>query len=102
MTLIIVESPTKARTITKFLGSGYVVRASMGHIRDLPKNAAEIPAKYKSESWARLGIDTAHDFKPLYVVDSLKKKTVKELKGLIEFLPGKLKQLIRVPQWFLV
>lgn len=84
MTLIIVESPTKARTITRFLGSGYVVRASMGHIRDLPKNAAEIPAKYKSESWARLGIDTAHDFKPLYVVDSLKKKTVKELKGLIE------------------
>ncbi|MEI7653083.1 MAG: type I DNA topoisomerase [bacterium] len=84
MTLIIVESPTKARTITKFLGSGYVVRASMGHIRDLPKNAAEIPAKYKSESWARLGIDTAHDFKPLYVVDALKKKTVKELKSLIE------------------
>jgi DNA topoisomerase-1 len=83
MTLIIVESPTKARTITRFLGSEYTVKASMGHVRDLPEKATDIPAKYKKEKWARLGVDVAHDFAPLYVVSSDKKKTIKELKDLV-------------------
>ena len=54
--LVIVESPTKAKTITKFLGKDYIVRASMGHVRDLPENASEVPAKLKKEPWARLGL----------------------------------------------
>jgi DNA topoisomerase-1 len=82
-TLIIVESPTKAKTISKFLGKEYIVRASMGHIRDLPDKAESIPAKYKKEKWARLGINIADNFAPLYVVNSDKKKIVKELKEII-------------------
>ncbi len=80
-TLVIVESPAKAKTIAGYLGSGYMVESSIGHIRDLPNNASEIPAKYKEESWARLGVDTAHDFAPLYVVDARKKKVVADLKA---------------------
>lgn len=78
--LVIVESPTKAKTIKKFLGSSYVVRASNGHIRDLPNSASEVPAKYKKESWAKLGVNTASEFEPLYVVLKEKKDTVKALK----------------------
>ena len=78
--LVIVESPAKAKTISKFLGSAYRVEASIGHIRDLPSNAEEVPEKYKKEKWARLGVDTEHDFKPLYVVPDAKKKQVKKLK----------------------
>ena len=74
--LIIVESPAKARTISKFLGSDWVVESSIGHIRDLPPSAAEIPKKYKGEKWARLGIDVNNEFKPLYVVPAEKKKQV--------------------------
>ncbi|HBX10948.1 MAG TPA: type I DNA topoisomerase, partial [Candidatus Microthrix parvicella] len=81
--LVIVESPAKARTISKFLGAGYVVESSIGHIRDLPRSAAEVPAVYKGEPWARLGVDTANDFKPLYVVAGDKKSQVKHLKGLL-------------------
>ena len=81
--LVIVESPAKARTISKFLGADYVVESSIGHIRDLPRSAAEVPAAYKAESWARLGVDTANDFKPLYVVAGDKKSQVKHLKGLL-------------------
>ena len=55
--LVIVESPAKAKTIGKYLGSEYVVESSIGHIRDLPKRAADIPAQYKKEAWARLGVD---------------------------------------------
>jgi DNA topoisomerase-1 len=66
--LVIVESPTKARTIAAFLGSDATVESSMGHIRDLPRSAADIPAKVKGEDWARLGVDVDHDFEPLYVV----------------------------------
>ena len=66
--LVIVESPAKAKTIAGFLGSGYVVESSVGHIRDLPRNAAEVPAANKDESWASLGVDVDNDFKPLYVV----------------------------------
>ncbi len=79
--LVIVESPAKAKTIAGYLGAGYMVESSIGHIRDLPNNASEIPAKYKEESWARLGVDTAHDFAPLYVVDARKKKVVSDLKA---------------------
>ncbi len=79
--LVIVESPAKAKTIAGYLGSGYMVESSIGHIRDLPNNASEIPAKYKEEPWARLGVDTVHDFAPLYVVDARKKKVVSDLKA---------------------
>jgi len=78
--LIIVESPAKARTISKFLGSDWVVESSIGHIRDLPPSAAEIPKKYKGEKWARLGIDVDNDFAPLYVIPADKKKQVATLK----------------------
>lgn len=80
---MIVESPAKAKTIKGYLGPGYVVEASVGHIRDLPNGAAEVPAKYKGESWARLGVNVDHDFEPLYVVNSDKKDQVKKLKSLL-------------------
>jgi DNA topoisomerase-1 len=79
-TLVIVESPTKARTIRNFLPSSYQVEASMGHVRDLPKTASEIPANVKSEKWSNLGVNVEADFEPLYVVPKDKKKIVKELK----------------------
>ena len=82
--LVIVESPAKAKTIAGFLGRDYVVEASIGHIRDLPSGAAEIPAAYKGERWARLGVDVDNDFKPLYVVPRQKKDQVKKLKGLLK------------------
>ena len=78
--LVIVESPTKVKKIGQYLGKNYKVMASMGHIRDLPAKAAEIPAKYKQESWSTLGVDVDHDFAPLYVVSPMRKKQVKELK----------------------
>ena len=83
-TLIIVESPAKAKTISKFLGAGYVVESSFGHIRDLPRNADEVPAKYKGEPWARLGIDVNNDFAPLYVVNADKRQQVAKLKALLK------------------
>ena len=81
-TLVIVESPTKARTIRQFLPSNFEVLASMGHVRDLPKGAGEIPAAMKKEKWSRIGVNTTEDFEPLYVVPKDKKKVV-------EFFPGK-------------
>ncbi len=78
--LVIVESPTKAKTIRKYLPNGYQVEASMGHVRDLPASASEIPAQYKGEAWARLGVDVEHDFDPLYVIPSGKKKVVTQLR----------------------
>jgi DNA topoisomerase I len=81
MKLVIVESPAKAKTIAGYLGKEFVVESSVGHVRDLPHNAAEIPAKYKSEPWSRLGVDVDNDFQPLYVVDSRKKKVVSDLKA---------------------
>ncbi|MEB3065572.1 type I DNA topoisomerase [[Mycobacterium] zoologicum] len=82
--LVIVESPTKARKIAGYLGRNYVVESSRGHIRDLPRNAADVPAKYKTEPWARLGVNVDADFEPLYIVSPDKKSTVTELKGLLK------------------
>ncbi len=79
--LVIVESPAKAKTIAGYLGPDFVVESSVGHIRDLPNNAGEIPAKFKGEAWARLGVNVDNDFEPLYVVDSRKKKVVSDLKA---------------------
>ena len=79
-TLVIVESPAKAKTIQGYLGPGYEVEASVGHIRDLPKRAADIPAKYKGEAWSRLGVDVDHGYAALYVVDADKRTKVAELK----------------------
>ena len=78
--LVIVESPAKARTISRILGPGYQVEASYGHVRDLPEKADDIPAKVKKEKWARLGVDIENDFAPLYVVPKDKKKHLKKLK----------------------
>ena len=78
--LVIVESPTKARTIKRFLGPEYHVEASIGHVRDLPQRAADIPKKFKELDWARLGIDVDHDFSPLYITPRDKTKIVRELK----------------------
>ncbi|MGW7619939.1 type I DNA topoisomerase [Streptomyces antimycoticus] len=80
--LVIVESPAKAKTIKGYLGPGYVVEASVGHIRDLPNGAAEVPDKYTGEV-RRLGVDVEHDFQPVYVVNSDKKSQVKKLKELL-------------------
>ncbi|MEJ2858632.1 MULTISPECIES: type I DNA topoisomerase [unclassified Saccharothrix] len=82
--LVIVESPAKARKIASYLGNGFVVESSKGHIRDLPRGAADVPAKYKGQPWARLGVDVDHDFEPLYVVTPDKKSTVAELKELLK------------------
>ncbi|RVW00330.1 type I DNA topoisomerase [Rhodococcus xishaensis] len=82
--LVIVESPTKAKKIAPYLGKDYVVEASVGHIRDLPRGAADVPAKFKGEPWARLGVNVDHDFEPLYVVSPEKKSKVTELKSLLK------------------
>ena len=78
--LVIVESPAKARTIAGYLGRDYVVESSIGHIRDMPDKAAEIPVKLRKEPWARLGVDVDHDFEALYVVHADKKSQVTKLK----------------------
>ncbi len=82
--LVIVESPAKARTISGFLGRGYVVESSIGHIRDLPNNASEVPAKYKGESWGRLGVNVDDGFTPIYVVPADKRKQITKLKALLK------------------
>ena len=78
------ESPAKARTIAGYLGKGYVVESSIGHIRDMPDKAAEIPEKYRAQPWARLGVDVDNDFQALYVVPSDKKQQVSKLKALLK------------------
>jgi DNA topoisomerase-1 len=78
--LVIVESPAKAKTISKYLGRGFMVEASIGHVRDLPQGAAQIPAQYKGESWSNLGVDVTNDFTPIYVVPPGKTKQIKLLK----------------------
>ncbi len=82
--LIIVESPAKARTISGYLGGEYVVESSIGHVRDLPRSAADVPDSFKGEPWARLGVDTDNDFKPLYVVPKEKKSQITKLRALVK------------------
>jgi DNA topoisomerase-1 len=82
--LVIVESPTKATKIAGYLGSGYVVEASVGHIRDLPRNAADVPAEHKGAAWARLGVDVDNSFEPLYVVSPDRRQQVSRLKQLVK------------------
>jgi DNA topoisomerase I len=82
--LVIVESPAKAKTIGGYLGAGYTVEASIGHIRDLPRNAADVPAAYKGQPWARLGVNTEADFEPLYVISADRKQQVSKLKALVK------------------
>ena len=82
--LVIVESPSKARTIAGYLGQGYVVESSVGHIRDMPDSAAEIPEKYRGEPWARLGVNVDDNFEPLFVVHSDKRQQVSKLKSLLK------------------
>jgi DNA topoisomerase I len=82
--LVIVESPAKARTIAGYLGRGYTVESSIGHIRDLPQSAADIPAKYKGEPWARLGVNVDEGFTPIYVVPTDKKQQISKLKKLLK------------------
>ena len=79
-TLVIVESPTKAKTIRNYLPKDYQVEASMGHIRDLPSSSEEIPAEYKQYEWSRLGVNVDNDFEPIYVIPKGKNKTVQQLK----------------------
>ena len=79
-TLVIVESPTKAKTIRNYLPQGYQVEASMGHIRDLPQSAGDIPASVKGQEWAKIGVNVEADFEPLYIIPQDKKKVVKLLK----------------------
>ncbi len=81
--LVIVESPAKAKTIAGFLGRDVVVESSIGHIRDLPRSAADVPPALKAEPWARLGVDVDNGFKPLYVVAKEKKAQVSKLKSLL-------------------
>src|SRR5678809_532867 len=78
--LVIVESPAKAKTLGRFLGSKYRVEASFGHIRDLPESAAEVPKEIKEKDWGRLGVDVDQDFTPYYVVSGDKKKQLAHLK----------------------
>ncbi len=82
--LVIVESPAKARTISKFLGRGYTIEASIGHIRDLPQGAKEIPERYKGEDWAYLGVNVNQDFDPVYVIPREKVQQVRRLKALLK------------------
>jgi DNA topoisomerase-1 len=79
-TLVIVESPTKARTISNYLPSGYRVEASMGHVRDLPSSADEVPPEYKGQPWATLAVNVENDFEPLYIIPKKKSKVVQDLK----------------------
>ncbi len=84
MKLVIVESPAKAKTIGRFLGKGYTVAASFGHVRDLPSSAEEIPAELKGEKWARMAVDVDRGFQPIYVVPATSRKHIAELKKLIK------------------
>ena len=82
--LVIVESPAKARTISRFLGQEYVIEASIGHVRDLPQGAKEIPEKYKQEDWAYLGVNVDEGFQPVYIVPKDKTKQVAKLRKLVK------------------
>jgi DNA topoisomerase-1 len=82
--LVIVESPAKAKTIGRFLGSDYVIEASIGHVRDLPEGKKQVPAEYQDEDWAYLGVNIHKDFEPIYIVSPEKRDQVKKLKDLVK------------------
>jgi len=82
--LVIVESPTKARTLSRFLGPGFTIEASIGHIRDLPENAKEIPKEYQQEDWRHLGVNVHENFRPIYVIPRQKAKQVRKLKQMLK------------------
>ncbi|GAA4415018.1 type I DNA topoisomerase [Actinokineospora soli] len=82
--LVIVESPAKAKKIASYLGGNFVVESSRGHIRDLPRKAAEVPDKFKGQAWSNLGVNVDNGFEPIYIVTPDKKATVTELKGLLK------------------
>ncbi|HJN67098.1 MAG TPA: toprim domain-containing protein, partial [Pirellulales bacterium] len=86
--LVIVESPAKAKTIGKYLGRNFVVEASIGHVRDLPKGKKEVPKKYKDEQWADLAVDTTDNFRPIYINSPGSSKQIKKLKDLLKNAPG--------------
>ena len=88
--LVIVESPAKARTISKFLGDDYLVEASIGHVRDLPQGAKEIPEQYKREDWAYLGVNVQDGFRPIYIVPTGKKQQVTKLRKAAPGIQGSL------------
>ena len=95
--LVIVESPAKARKIGSFLGDEYVVEASVGHIRDLPQRAADIPKEFKKFAWAKEGVNIEEDFAPLYVINPDKKSKVAELKELMKDADELIKIYRQVP-----
>lgn len=82
--LVIVESPAKARTISKFLGRNFVIEASIGHVRDLPQGAKQIPAEFKDKDWAYLGVNVNEDFSPVYIIPPGKSEQVRKLKALVK------------------
>src|SRR3954454_18036263 len=82
--LVIVESPAKAKTIARFLGPDFIVESSIGHIRDLPRNAADVPPAFKGLPWSRDGVDPDNAFKPLYIVPKEKKEQVRKLRALLK------------------
>ena len=82
--LVVVESPAKAKTISRFLGPEYQVEASYGHVRDLPDSAKEIPERFRGRDWARFGVNLDEDFEPIYVVPAEKKKHVKRLRDALK------------------
>ncbi len=83
-TLVIVESPAKAKKIAGYLGDDYTVLASVGHVRDLAAKASEIPAEYRKEPWAKLAVNVDNGFEAFYVVHDSKKATIKELKAALK------------------
>ena len=85
--LVIVESPAKARTLTRLLGDRYRVEASVGHVRDLPENASEVPASIKDKPWGRMGVDIDHDFQPYYVVSRDKTSRIRDLRAAVKDAP---------------
>jgi DNA topoisomerase-1 len=82
--LLIVESPTKARTLSAFLGGKYRVMASVGHVRDLPNNAGEVPKAIKGEAWGSMAVDVEHDFQPHYVVSPDRRGTIRDMKAALK------------------
>ena len=93
--LVIVESPAKAKTIGKYLGKGFIVEASVGHVRDLPQGAAQIPAKYKKEKWSSLGVNVEDNFQPIYVTTPGKSKQIKLLKDQLIASPSRSSSVAR-------